>query len=156
VSIIPVFFHPLLHEDLVEQRAFGVSHTILFVMLFTEFIIAKYVLQLPYMLEAKATDVFQQRNFTYADVSEGKVNILGGHSIDHPKQKNYVCTYVLCRTVFEIDLWIVSPTSSNVKMHSDEQHAISSHELQSALMLTVESKICKLYQLCYWNNKYRY
>jgi hypothetical protein len=26
----------------------------------------------------------------------------------------------------------------NVKMHSDEQHAMSSHELQSALMVTVE------------------
>ena len=38
-------------------------------------------------------------------------------------------------------------------MHSDEQH-----ELQSALMLTVElSNIYyKLYQLCHLNNKYRY
>jgi hypothetical protein len=27
---------------------------------------------------------------------------------------------------------------SNVKTHSDEQHAMSSHDLQSALMLTVE------------------
>ena len=47
---------------------------------------------------------------------------------------------------------------TNVKTHSDEQHAMSSHELQSALMLTVEfSNICyKLYQLCHFNNKYRY
>ena len=46
----------------------------------------------------------------------------------------------------------------NVKTHSDEQHAMSSHELQSALMLTVEfSNIYyKLYQLYHLNNKYRY
>ena len=42
--------------------------------------------------------------------------------------------------------------------HSDEQHTMSSHELQSALMLTVKfSNIYyKLYQLCYLNNKCRY
>ena len=41
--------------------------------------------------------------------------------------------------------------------HSDEQHATSSHELQSALMLTVEfSNIYyKQFQLCNLNNKYR-
>ena len=46
----------------------------------------------------------------------------------------------------------------NVKTHSDEQHAMSSHELQSELMLTVEfSNIYyKLYQLCHLNNKHRY
>jgi len=54
--------------------------------------------------------------------------------------------------------WMLSPAQRNVKTHSDEQHAMSSHELQSALMLTVEfSNICyKLYQLCHLNNKYRY
>jgi hypothetical protein len=45
-------------------------------------------------------------------------------------------------------------------MHSDEQHAMSSHELQSALMLMVEFLkmiiLCKLYQLCHWNNKHWY
>ena len=43
-------------------------------------------------------------------------------------------------------------------MHSDEQHAMSSHELQSALMMTVEfSNIYyKMYQLCHLNYKYRY
>jgi hypothetical protein len=44
-------------------------------------------------------------------------------------------------------------------MHSDEQHAMSPHEMQSVLMLTVEfSKIyytSKLYQLCHVSNKYR-
>jgi len=43
-------------------------------------------------------------------------------------------------------------------MHSDEEHAMSSHELRSALMLTVEfSNIYyKLYQLCHLNDEYRY
>jgi hypothetical protein len=47
-----------------------------------------------------------------------------------------------------------------VNMHSDEQHAMSWHELQSALMLTVEfSKffvLGKLYRLFHLNDKYRY
>ena len=45
-----------------------------------------------------------------------------------------------------------------IKTHSDEQHAMSSHELQSALILTVEfSNIYyKLYQFYHLNNKYRY
>ena len=54
--------------------------------------------------------------------------------------------------------WMLSSAKRNVKTHSDEQHAMSSHDLQSALMLTVEfSNIYyKLYQLCHLNNKYRY
>jgi len=46
----------------------------------------------------------------------------------------------------------------HVKTHSDEQHAMSSHDLQSTLMLTVEfwNIYYKLYQLCHLNNKYRY
>jgi hypothetical protein len=48
----------------------------------------------------------------------------------------------------------------NVEIHSDERHAMSIHELQSALMLTVDFRKCiildKLYQLCHLNNKYRY
>ena len=45
-----------------------------------------------------------------------------------------------------------------VKTHSDEQNAMPSQEMQSALMLKVEfSNIYyKLYQLCHLNNKYRY
>jgi hypothetical protein len=37
-------------------------------------------------------------------VPEGKVNILGGHSICHSKQK-CTCTYVLFRTVSEIEIF---------------------------------------------------
>jgi hypothetical protein len=57
-------------------------------------------------------------------------------------RKNCVCTYVLFRTVSEIELFHVIASLRKVKMHSDEQHAMSSHELQRALMLKVEfSKI---------------
>jgi len=40
----------------------------------------------------------------------------------------------------------------------ERQDALKQHELQSTLMLTVKfSSICyKLYQLCHFNNKYRY
>jgi hypothetical protein len=50
--------------------------------------------------------------------------------------KKCVCTCVLLRTVSEIELF-------HCTVHcTDEQHAMSSHELQRALMLTVEfSKI---------------
>jgi hypothetical protein len=37
------------------------------------------------------------------NVPGGKVNILGGHSIGHSKQKNCICTCVLFGTVSEID-----------------------------------------------------
>jgi hypothetical protein len=43
---------------------------------------------------------------------------------------------------------------------TDEQHAVFSHVLQSALMVTVEFRkyiiLGKLYQLCLLNNKCRY
>jgi hypothetical protein len=51
-------------------------------------------------------------------VPEGKVTILGGHSMGHSKQNMYVCSI---------------PNGFR-----DEQHAMSSHEVQSVLMLTVE------------------
>jgi hypothetical protein len=38
------------------------------------------------------------------DVLEGKVNIVEGHSIGHSKQKKCICTCVLFRKVFEIEL----------------------------------------------------
>jgi hypothetical protein len=76
------------------------------------------------------------------DVPGGKFNILGGHSIGHSKQKKCICTRVLFRTVSEIELWMLSLARRNVKTHLDEQHAMSSHELQSALTLAVDfSKI---------------
>jgi hypothetical protein len=70
------------------------------------------------------------------DVRGGKVNILGGHSISHSKQK-CICACVLFRKVFEIEL-----------VHcTDEQHDMSSHELQSALLLPVKSS--KMYYEVY-------
>jgi hypothetical protein len=62
-------------------------------------------------------------------VTGGKVNILGGHSIGHTKQKKNV--------------WPVLHGFRDKLFHctvhcTGEQHVISSHELQSALMLTVE------------------
>jgi hypothetical protein len=54
-----------------------------------------------------------------------------GHSIGNSKEKS-ICTCVLFRTVPEID-----------PLHCiDEQHAMSSYEMQSALMLTVEFSKC--------------
>jgi hypothetical protein len=45
-----------------------------------------------------------------------------------------MCTCVLFRTVSEMELFTVQYT-----VHcTDEQHAMSSHELQRALMLTAE------------------
>jgi hypothetical protein len=52
----------------------------------------------------------------------GNANILGGHSIGHSTEKS-VYVHVSCSEEFHC---------------TDEQHAISSHELQSALMLAVE------------------
>jgi hypothetical protein len=46
----------------------------------------------------------------------------------HSKQNKCTCTCVLFRTVSDIELFHCT----------DEQQAMSSHELQSALMLTVE------------------
>jgi len=55
--------------------------------------------------------------------------------------------------ILDVFAWI-----TKVKTHSHEQHAMSSHELQNTLMLTVKlSNIqVKLYQPCHLNNKYRY
>jgi hypothetical protein len=49
-----------------------------------------------------------------------EVNILGIYTIGHSEQKNCVCTCVLLRTDSEIELFHCT----------DEQHAMSSHELQ--------------------------
>jgi hypothetical protein len=65
----------------------------------------------------------------YIQSVPGEINILGGHSIGHSKQKKkklYNC--VLFRKVSGIELFHCT----------DQQHAMSSHELQSVLMLTVE------------------
>jgi hypothetical protein len=61
-----------------------------------------------------------------------KANILGGPSIDHSKRK---IVYVHVPYSERFPRWIYSYFT----VHSTkEQHAMSSHELQSALMLTVE------------------
>jgi hypothetical protein len=78
--------------------------------------------------------VWHTESCSIQSVPGGTVSILGGHSIRHSKQ--CICTCVLFRMVSEIELF-------HCTVHcTDEQHAMSSHELQSALMLTVEfSKI---------------
>jgi hypothetical protein len=65
--------------------------------------------------------------------SGGKVIILRGHSIDHSKQTN-VCIHVSYSERFpRHGCFAVQYT-----VHcTDEQNAVSSHELQSALMLRV-------------------
>jgi hypothetical protein len=67
-------------------------------------------------------------------VPGGKVNILGGHNISHSKQ-GIAYVHVSYSERF--------PRYSHFTVHytvrcTDEQHAMSSHDLQSALMLTVE------------------
>jgi hypothetical protein len=73
-----------------------------------------------------------------------KVNILGGYSIGHSKQKS-VYTCVLFETVSEIELFHCTVVIARIKERQDavdEQNAMSSHEQQTSLMLTVEfSKI---------------
>jgi hypothetical protein len=61
------------------------------------------------------------------DVPGVKVIILGGHNSGHSKQK-IVYIHVSCSERFPRQLFHCT----------DEQHAMSSHELQSAWMLTVE------------------
>jgi hypothetical protein len=63
-------------------------------------------------------------------VPGGRVNILGGHRIGQSKQKVYM---YMC----PIPRWSYFTVQFTVR-YTDEQHAMSSHELQSALMLTVE------------------
>jgi hypothetical protein len=61
-----------------------------------------------------------------------KVNILGGHSIGHSKQKVVYIHVSYSERFPRYDYFTVQDT-----VHcTDEQHAMSSHELQSALMLT--------------------
>jgi hypothetical protein len=70
------------------------------------------------------------------------VDILGGHSIGHSKQKS-VYVHVSYSEQFPRQSYFTVQYTVNCTVYcTDEQHAMSSHELQSALMLTVEfSKI---------------
>jgi hypothetical protein len=67
-------------------------------------------------------------------VPGGRVSIPGGHSIGHPKQKVYM---YMCPIPNGFPDRAISLYST------DEQHAMSSDELQSALMLAMEfSEMC--------------
>jgi hypothetical protein len=61
-----------------------------------------------------------------------------GGGVEYLHRDKCVCTCVLFRTVSEMSYFTVRYTVHR----TDEQHAMSSHEMQNALMLTVEfSKI---------------
>jgi hypothetical protein len=64
------------------------------------------------------------------DFPGGNINILGGHSIGHSKQEN-ICVHMSYSERFPRELFHCT----------DEQHALSSHELQSALILMEFSKV---------------
>jgi hypothetical protein len=73
------------------------------------------------------------------------------HNIDHSKQKVYM---YMCPIPKVFRDTAISLYSTLYTVHYiDEQHAMSSRQLQSALMLTVE--FSKKYQLCHLNNKHR-
>jgi hypothetical protein len=76
-----------------------------------------------------------QASETVQSVTGGKVNILGRHSIGHYKQRS-VYVHLSCSERY--------PRWNYFSVHStDEQRAMSSHELLSASMLTVEFlKMC--------------
>jgi hypothetical protein len=65
-------------------------------------------------------------------VPGGKISILGGHSIGHSKQNSIICTYVLLRTVSEMDLFHCT------LCRRARRHVLTRVAVQSALMLTVE------------------
>jgi hypothetical protein len=76
-------------------------------------------------------------------VPERKVNFLGGHSIGHYKQKLYM---YMCPILNGFRDRATSLYSTLYTVHcTDEQHAMSSHELRSAMMLTVEFSEMYLY-----------
>jgi hypothetical protein len=96
---------------------------------------SKYYVHLHFQVLEKCVNIVDQyinHILVYAQVVSGRrVSILGGHSIGHSEQK-CIYTSVLFQTVSEIELFPCT-------VHwADEQHAMSSHELQSAWMLTVE------------------
>jgi hypothetical protein len=72
-------------------------------------------------------------------VPGGNVNVLGGHSIGHSKQES-VYVHVFYSERFPRYSYVTVRYTVHC---TEEQHAMSSHELLSALMLTVEfSKMC--------------
>jgi hypothetical protein len=76
---------------------------------------------------------------TIQSVPGGKLNILGGHSIGHSKQKSVYVHVSYSERFPRYSYFTVQYT-----IHcTDKKHAMSSHELQSALMSTVE--LSKMY-----------
>jgi hypothetical protein len=70
----------------------------------------------------------------YAECPRRKVNNPGGHSIGHSKQKS-VCVHVSYSERFPRYSYFTVQYTVHC---TDEQHAMSSHELHGALMLTME------------------
>jgi hypothetical protein len=68
-------------------------------------------------------------------VPGGKANILGGHRIGNSEQSVYMYTCPIEIGFRDRDNFTVQYCTVHC---TDEQHAMSSHELQSALMLTVD------------------
>jgi hypothetical protein len=75
--------------------------------------------------------------YIYTGVPGRKVSILEGHSIGHsnPKKGVYRYTCPIPNGFRDRAMDVIARIKAH-RMHSDEQHAMSSHELQSALMLT--------------------
>jgi hypothetical protein len=71
------------------------------------------------------------------DVPGEKVNILGGHSINRSKQKSIYIRMSYSERFLRESYFTVQYTV----YCTEEQHAMSSYELQSALMLTEFSKM---------------
>jgi hypothetical protein len=116
------------------------------------------------------------------NVSGGKVNILGGHSVCRSRQEKYMCLIPngfqdrafftvnyfgfgvqycpsflpYCATGMKCQLAIVTVISR----YTQRSNMSYPHDLQSALMWWWNCQKCnrlgKLYQLCHLNNKCRY
>jgi hypothetical protein len=80
-------------------------------------------------------------DLTVRSVQIGKINILGGHSIGHCMQQFHVCISPIPNSLRDR-----ATSLFTLQQQQQQQHCIFWHELQSALMLTVEfSKIRFIY-----------
>jgi hypothetical protein len=89
--------------------------------------------------------IYISNNNAIQNIPGRKVNILGGHSISHSKQKFYMFMCPIPNGFGDRVISLYSTLYRNVKMHSDQQHIMSLHELQSALLSTV--KYSKMYYI---------
>jgi hypothetical protein len=81
------------------------------------------------------------RRLDAQNVPGGKVNILEGHNIGHSKQKKYICTCVLFRTVSEISLFHCTvPKLLVTKRYSDNRakHKYSVSAEKNVLYYTLQ------------------